>query len=120
TPATGLPTPAPPSSNSMQQRHRMHVDVRPVGTCRGAPVRCVALATAVVCAASIAINPLAAQEPSGSIVRAEQVDEWLQSAETLLRTERQADALPALERALDAARQLGLEAQQAAALSGLA
>ena len=52
-------------------------------------------------------------------VGAEQVDEWLRSAEQWLRDENYGDALPLFERALDEAQRLGLEEQQAQAHCGL-
>ena len=57
-----------------------------------------------------------AQQPSSLIVRAEEVDELLQSAETLLRAQQHTQALGSFERALEGARRLRLEMQEAHAL----
>ena len=96
----------------------MRVDPRTVGRFHLAPVRSAALAIAIVCAPSSGITSLA-QAPASSTASAEQVDAWLQSAERLLRDRQRSDAQPFFERALEAARRLGLEAQEAQALCAL-
>jgi CHAT domain-containing protein/tetratricopeptide (TPR) repeat protein len=78
----------------------------------------VALTVLGVCLATDHVSPLVAQQPPA--VRPEQVEEWLESARTLLKADKDGEAFAAFERALDAARQLGLEEQQAQALGGLA
>jgi CHAT domain-containing protein/tetratricopeptide (TPR) repeat protein len=64
--------------------------------------------------ASDGVGGLRGAKPSGP-----EIDEWLQSAEALLREGKRPAATQAFERALDGARQLGLELQQAQALCGL-
>ena len=77
--------------------------------------------TFAILIAWLAIGGLAGvtAQPSSVIVRAEQVDELLQTAEKLLRAEQQADALASFESALESARRLGLEMQEAHALVAL-
>lgn len=92
----------------------MRVDVMPRHRWSIAVTVCLALSMTPV--ATIDIMSIATpQEP----VRAEQVDEWLASAELLLRQAAPDKAVPLFERALAGAAQLGQEESQAQALVGL-
>jgi hypothetical protein len=62
---------------------------------------------------------LVAQQPTPVVATADQVRDWLRSAEQLLLEQRGAQAIVLFERARDVAEQLGLHAPQAQALCGI-
>ena len=97
----------------------MSADLSMLRRSRGARTLCVAVAIAIVWIAFGGIAALTAEQPSAAIASAEEVDALLESAEKLLRADQHADAVAAFERVLEAARRLGLERQEAQALSAL-